>query len=74
MIKERLTADELIWMFHEKLAGSNLRNARIAIIPNGRRDWSALTNASQRRQFSKLANTVTCIEAQLRDHYSLKHD
>ncbi|SNS24419.1 hypothetical protein SAMN05216374_0469 [Tardiphaga sp. OK246] len=72
MIKEHLTADELIWMFHEKLAGSNLRHARIAIIPSGRWDWSALTNASQRRQFPKLASMVAGIETQLRDRYSLK--
>lgn len=72
MTKEHLTADELVWMFHEKLAGSNLRNARIAIIPNGRRDWNALTDASQRRQFPKLASMVTGIEKQLRHRYSLK--
>jgi hypothetical protein len=75
MPKKIATADELIWRFHEELVGTTMSNARIAIVPRGGRgDWSALTNASQRRQFPKLANTVTRIETQLRDNYSLKHD
>ncbi|MGM4999239.1 hypothetical protein AB8A05_10935 [Tardiphaga sp. 538_B7_N1_4] len=73
MPKKIATADELIWHFHEKLVGTNLSNARIAIVPRGGRgDWSALTNASQRKQFPKLASVVTRIETQMRDHYSLQ--
>jgi hypothetical protein len=35
MPKKNATADELIWLFHEKLAGSNFPKAKIAIIPIG---------------------------------------
>ena len=75
MPKKIATADDLIWHFHEKLVGTNMSYARIAIVPRGGRgDWSALSNARERRQFPKLTSTVTRIETQLRDHYSLKHD
>lgn len=45
MPKKNATADELIWLFHEELAGTPLRNARVAIIPIGDGNWSALTTA-----------------------------
>jgi hypothetical protein len=45
MPKKAATADELIWLFHEKLAGSNFAHAKIAIIHIGDGNWSALTNA-----------------------------
>lgn len=66
------TADELIWLFHEWLAGTPLRNAGIAIIPIGRGNWSALTNATQRRHHPDLATTVARIEKQLRARFRLK--
>jgi hypothetical protein len=72
MPKKKMTADELIWLFHEKLAGTNLANARIAIIPIGDGNWSALTNATERRYYPDLAITVARIEKQLRNRYSLK--
>lgn len=72
MPKKIAAADELIWLFHEKLAGTPLRNARIAIIPIGDGNWSALTNATERRRYPELAKTVTRIEKQLRARFLLK--
>lgn len=72
MPKKNATADELIWLFHEKLAGSNFRNPGIAIIPIGGGNWSALTNATERRHYPELAVTVARIEKQLRGRHSLK--
>lgn len=66
------TADELIWLFHEKLAGTPLCNARIAIIPIGGGNWSALTNATERRRYPDLAKSVARIEKQLRARFRLK--
>ncbi|WP_441255908.1 hypothetical protein [Tardiphaga sp. 285_C5_N1_2] len=67
-----MTADELIWLFHEKLARSNFPNAGIAIIPIGGGNWSALTNATERRRHPDLSKTVERIEKQLRGRYLLK--
>ncbi|KZD21357.1 hypothetical protein [Tardiphaga robiniae] len=72
MPKKKVTADELIWLFHEKLAGTNMSKVRIAIIPIGDGNWSALTNATERRHYPNLAITVARIEKQLRNRYSLK--
>jgi hypothetical protein len=72
MHKKKATADELIWLFHEKLAGSNFPNARIAIIPIGGGNWSALTNATERRHYPDLAKTVARIEKQLRVRFLLQ--
>lgn len=66
MLKKKATANELIWLFHEKLAGSNFPNAGIAIIPIGNGNWSALTNATERRHYPDLA------KKQLRARYLLK--
>ncbi|SNS24063.1 hypothetical protein SAMN05216374_0446 [Tardiphaga sp. OK246] len=74
MPKKNATADELIWLFHEKLAGTHLRNARIAIIPIGSGNWSALTNATERRHYPDLSKNVTRIEKQLRGRYNLKEN
>ncbi|WP_441228071.1 hypothetical protein AB7813_08955 [Tardiphaga sp. 20_F10_N6_6] len=72
MPKKKVTADELIWLFHEKLASSNFPKAGIAIIPIGGGNWSALTNATERRHYPDLAKTVARIEKQLRVRYNLK--
>jgi hypothetical protein len=64
MPKKNATADELIWLFHEKLAGSNFPKAKIAIIPIGGGNWSALTNATERRYYPDLAKTAVRIERQ----------
>jgi hypothetical protein len=72
MPKKKATADELIWLFHEKLVGSNFPNAGIAIIPIGDGNWSALTNATERRHYPDLAKTVARIEKQLRARFLLK--
>ena len=72
MPKKKATADELIWLFHEKLASSNFPKARIAIIPTGNGNWSALTNATERRHYPDLAKTVTRIEKQLRTRFLLQ--
>ena len=71
MPKKIVTADELIWLFLEKLARSAFPNAKIAIIPIGDGNWSALTNATERRHYLDLAKTVARIEKQLRTRYSL---
>jgi hypothetical protein len=71
MPKKIVTADELIWLFHEKLARSAVPNVKIAIIPIGDGNWSALTNATERRHYLDLAKTVARIEKQLRTRYSL---
>ncbi|WP_457492203.1 hypothetical protein [Tardiphaga sp. P5_C7] len=72
MPKKKATADELIWLFHGKLAGTDLPNAKIAIIPIGGGNWSALTDATERRRYPHLATTVARIEKQMRGRYSLK--
>jgi hypothetical protein len=72
MPKKNATADELIWLFHEKLAGSNFPNTRIAIIPVGDGNWSALTNATERRHYPDLAMAVTRIKKQLRGRYGAR--
>ncbi|MGM5028260.1 hypothetical protein AB8B02_18700 [Tardiphaga sp. 862_B3_N4_1] len=72
MPKKKIAADELVWFFHEKLADSNFPKARIAIIPIGGGNWSALTNANERRHYPDLAKTVARIEKQLRLRYSSK--
>jgi hypothetical protein len=74
MPKKIVTADELIWLFHEKLAGSAFPNAKIAIIPIGDGNWSALTNATERRHYPDLAKTVARIEKQLRARFLLRED
>jgi hypothetical protein len=72
MPKKIATADELIWLFHEKLAGSNFPSARIAIIPIGDGNWSALTNATERRHYPDLVKTVSRVEKQLRARFLLQ--
>ncbi|MGM4895985.1 hypothetical protein LPB73_02855 [Tardiphaga sp. 37S4] len=72
MLKKKATANELIWLFHEELAGSNFPNAGIAIIPIGNGNWSALTNATERRHYPDLTKAVVRIEKQLRARYLLK--
>ncbi|WP_441252538.1 hypothetical protein AB8A28_19770 [Tardiphaga sp. 71_E8_N1_1] len=72
MPKTAATADELIWLFHEKLARTDLPNTKIAIIPIGDGNWSAMTDASERRRYPHLATTVARIEKQMRGRYNLK--
>jgi len=72
MPKKNMTADELIWLFHEKLAGTDLPNAKIAVIPIGGGSWSAMTDASERRRYPHLATTVARIEKQMRGRYNLR--
>lgn len=74
MPKKIVTADELIWLFHEKLAASAFPNAKIAIIPIGNGNWSALSNATERRYYPDLAKTVARIEKQLRARFLLRED
>jgi hypothetical protein len=71
MPKKNVTADELIWLFHESLQAPTPQ-ARIAIIPIGGGNWSALTNATERRYYPDLAETAARIEKQLRVRYNLK--
>lgn len=71
MPKKQISPDELIWLFHEKLAGTALPSARIAVVPTGD-NWTALTNAGERRRYPELANTVAHIQKHLRARYSLK--
>lgn len=71
MPKKPIPADELIWLFHEKLAGTAVPSATIAIVPGGN-NWTALTNAADCRRHPELATTVARIQKQLRSRYSLK--
>ena len=71
MLKKPIPADELIWLFHEKLAKTAVPSATIAIVPGGN-NWTALTNAGERRRHPELATAVARIQRQLRSRYSLK--
>jgi hypothetical protein len=73
MHKDSLVADELIWLFHERLAGSNLRNAKIAIVPAASGRWTTVTSAYERRRFPMLASNVASIEGLLQARYRLKN-
>jgi hypothetical protein len=50
--KRKVTADA------SREAGSNFRAPRIAIMPIGGGNWSALMNATERRNYPDLANAV----------------
>ncbi len=71
MSKKPIPADELIWLFHEKLARTAVPSATIAIVSGGN-NWTALTNAADRRRHPELATTVARIQKHLRGRYNLK--
>jgi hypothetical protein len=71
-VPKKITADELIWLFHEKLAGTNMSNAGIAIIPTADGNWFAVTSGKERRHYPNLASAVARIERQLRARFSVR--
>jgi hypothetical protein len=73
MAKKRIAAEELAWIFHERLAELCGHRIPIAIVPVGDK-WSAQTSAMARRHRADCVAMFGVIEAELDEHFILKKD
>jgi hypothetical protein len=64
MAKKRVSADELAWIFQERLSGFRECGNRIpiAIIPT-KDEWVAVTNAKTRKLYPKDAIRIEAVQA-----------
>jgi hypothetical protein len=73
MAKKRISAVELAWIFHERLAALCGHRIPIAIVPVGDK-WSAQTSATARRHRADCVAQFGIVEAELHEHFILKKD
>lgn len=72
MAKKRVTADELIWIFHQRLAEvvEYGRRVPIAVIPT-KGSWSARTNSQSLSLYPGCVDIIEQLEVELRRDYHL---
>ncbi len=74
MAKTKVSSTDLIWMFHERLSEFKdhpVNGIAIAIVPESKGTWRALTPRQIDRRQRVLLKRVSKIEKQLQEQYVL---
>ena len=76
MPKTKITTADLTWVFYEKLRtfGDCSAGIPIAIVPDPKFGWSAVTNPKDIARHRRCAKRVQAVQKHLRDIYILARD